>query len=137
MNLSLSHCFILVSDSDEALAFYRDVLGLELKGDVNSEAGRWITLVAPAHPELEIVLTEPHSGRSAEDGDALLRILTKGSLNNVMFRADDLDAVFEKVAASGAEVLQEPTDQFWGVRDAAFRDPSGNMIRISQAPAGP
>jgi catechol 2,3-dioxygenase-like lactoylglutathione lyase family enzyme len=133
MTLSLSHSFILVSDPDAALAFYRDVLGLELRNDVASEAGRWITLVAPDHPELEIVLTEPHSGRPGEDGDALLRILTKGLLNQVLFRSQDLDATFEKVASSGAEVLSEPTDQPWGVRDAAFRDPSGNTVRISQA----
>jgi uncharacterized glyoxalase superfamily protein PhnB len=100
---------------------------------VASEAGRWITLVAPSQPDLEIVLTDPHAGRSGEDGDALLRILTKGSLNNVLFRADNLDETFDQVARSGAEVLQEPTDQPWGVRDAAFRDPAGNTIRISQA----
>ena len=133
MTLSLSHSFILVSDPDAALAFYRDVLGLELRNDVASEAGRWITLVSPSQPDLEIVLTEPHSGRAGEDGDALLRILVKGSLNQVLFRADDLAATFEKVASSGAEVLQEPMDQPWGVRDAAFRDPAGNTIRISQA----
>ena len=133
MTLSLSHSFIIVSDPDAALAFYRDVLGLELRNDVASEAGRWITLVAPSQPDLEIVLTDPHAGRTGEDGDALLRILTKGSLNNVLFRADNLDATFDQVARSGAEVLQEPTDQPWGVRDAAFRDPAGNTIRISQA----
>ena len=133
MTLSLSHSFILVSDPDAALAFYRDVLGLELRNDVASEAGRWITLVSPSQPDLEIVLTEPHSGRAHEDGDALLRILAKGSLNQVLFRADDLAATFDTVASSGAEVLQEPMDQPWGVRDAAFRDPAGNTIRISQA----
>ena len=133
MTLSLSHSFVIVSDPDAALAFYRDVLGLELRNDVASEAGRWITLVAPSQPDLEIVLTEPHDGRPGEDGDALLRMLTKGSLNQVLFRADDLDATFDQVARSGAEVLQEPTDQPWGVRDAAFRDPAGNTIRISQA----
>jgi len=133
MTVSLSHSFILVSDPDAALTFYRDVLGLELRNDVSSEAGRWITLFAPDHPELEIVLTDPHAGRPGEDGDALLRLLTKGSLNQVLFRAENLNAIFDKVASSGAEVLQEPADRPWGVRDAAFRDPSGNTIRISQA----
>jgi catechol 2,3-dioxygenase-like lactoylglutathione lyase family enzyme len=133
MTLSLSHSFILVNDPDAALAFYRDVLGLELRNDVASEAGRWITLVSPSQPDLEIVLTEPHAGRADEDGDALLRILAKGSLNQVLFRSDDLAATFDTVARSGAEVLQEPMDQPWGVRDAAFRDPAGNTIRISQA----
>ena len=72
------------------------------------------------------MLVEPHAGRPSEDGDALLALLTKGSLNAVLFRTTDLDATFEKVRASGAEVLQEPMDQPWGARDCAFRDPSGN-----------
>ncbi len=92
-----------------------------------------MTLSPPAQPDIEIVLTDPGAGRPA-DGDTILALVTKGSLNGVLFRTDDLDATFEKVRASGAEVLQEPADQFWGVRDCAFRDPSGNMIRISQAP---
>jgi catechol 2,3-dioxygenase-like lactoylglutathione lyase family enzyme len=133
MNLSLSHCFIIVHDPEEAIAFYRDALGLELRTDIASEAGRYVTLSPPAQPEIEIVLTEPAAGRPA-DGDTILGLVTKGSLHGVLFRTDDLDATFEKVRASGAEVLQEPADQFWGVRDCAFRDPSGNMIRISQAP---
>jgi catechol 2,3-dioxygenase-like lactoylglutathione lyase family enzyme len=135
MNLSLSHCFVIVHDPDEAIAFYRDALGLELRSDVASEGGRWVTLSPPSQPEIEIVLTEPGAGRP-KDGDAILGLVTKGSLHGVLFRSDDLDSTFEKVRAAGAEVLQEPTDQFWGVRDCAFRDPSGNMIRISQAPTG-
>lgn len=133
MELSLSHCFITVHDPEEALAFYRDTLGFEVRTDVSNEGFRWVTLASPAQPEVEIVLSEPHAGRPTGDGDALLKLLTKGSLNGVLFRTDDLDATFEKVRASGAEVLQEPIDQPWGPRDCAFRDPSGNMIRISQA----
>ena len=133
MDLSLSTCFIIVHDPDEALGFYRDALGLELRNDVKTEAGRWVTLSSPTQPQIEIILTDPGAGRPA-DADAILALVTKGSLHGVLFRTDDLDATFEKVRASGAEVLQEPADQFWGVRDCAFRDPSGNMIRISQAP---
>ena len=81
------------------------------------------------------MISEPHAGRSQADGDALQELLTKGVLPMVIFQVDDLDGVFEKVRASGAEVLQEPMDQPWGPRDCAFRDPSGNMVRISQAPA--
>jgi uncharacterized glyoxalase superfamily protein PhnB len=81
------------------------------------------------------VLSEPHAGRSPADGDALQELLTKGVLPMLVFRSDDLDATFERVRASGAEVLQEPIDQPWGPRDCAFRDPSGNTVRISQAPA--
>jgi uncharacterized glyoxalase superfamily protein PhnB len=81
-------------------------------------------------PGLEIVISEPHAGRSQADGDALQELLTKGVLPMVVFRVDDLDAAFEKVRASGAEVLQEPMEQSWGPRDCAFRDPSGNLVRI-------
>jgi uncharacterized glyoxalase superfamily protein PhnB len=79
------------------------------------------------------VLSQPHAGRSQEDGDALAALLAKGELRSVQFRSDDLDATFEKVAdAPGAEVLQEPASQPWGVRDAAVRDPAGNLVRIEQ-----
>ena len=135
MAITLANTFITVHDPDLALAFYRDVLGLELRNDVSADGFRWLTLSPPSQPDIEIVLIEPHAGHSQEDGDALLRLLTKGALSGVIFRTDDLDATFEKVRASGAEVMQEPLDQFWGARDCAFRDPSGNMVRIAQAPA--
>ncbi|WP_405600816.1 VOC family protein [Streptomyces sp. NBC_01410] len=133
MTISLQYCHITVNDTDESLAFYRDALGLELRNDVASGGFHWVTLGSASQPDLEIVLSEPHAGRSQADGDALQELLTKGVLPMVVFRADDLDATFEKVRASGAEVLQEPVDQPWGPRDCAFRDPSGNMVRISQA----
>ncbi|MDI5962554.1 VOC family protein [Streptomyces sp. SL13] len=136
MNISVSHFFITVHDPDEALAFYRDALGLRVVNDVANEGFRWVTLGSPQQPDVEIVLSQPHGGRPAADGDALLELLTKGSLPGVLFRTDDVDAFFESVRAKGAEVLQEPTDQPWGVRDCAFRDPSGNLIRIAQAPRG-
>ncbi|GHB80053.1 lyase [Streptomyces cirratus] len=135
MNISLQYCHITVNDVDEALGFYRDALGLEVRNDVASGDHRWVTLGSPAQPGLEIVISEPHAGRSQADGDALQELLTKGVLPMVVFRTDDLDSTFEKVRASGAEVLQEPIDQPWGPRDCAFRDPSGNLVRINQAPA--
>ena len=119
---------------DSSLAFYRDALGLEVRNDVGSGGFRWVTLGFADQPGVEIVLSEPHAGRSQADGDALQELLTKGVLPMIMFRTDDLQATFEKLEASGAEVLQEPMDQPWGPRDCAFRDPSGNMVRISQAP---
>lgn len=134
MNISLQYCNITVNDTEKALAFYRDALGLELRNDVASGGFHWITLGSAAQPGLEIVLSEPHAGRSQEDGDMMQELLTKGVLPMLVFRADDLDATFEKVRASGAEVMQEPIDQPWGPRDCAFRDPSGNMVRIAQAP---
>ena len=135
MTIELQYCHVTVNNVDEALGFYRDALGLEVQNDVGSGGFRWVTLGSPDQPGLGIVLSEPHAGRSQADGDALQELLTKGVLPMIMFRVDDLDAVFEKVRASGAEVLQEPMDQPWGPRDSAFRDPSGNMVRISQAPA--
>jgi catechol 2,3-dioxygenase-like lactoylglutathione lyase family enzyme len=136
MAIGLQYCHITVNDPDESLGFYRDALGLELRNDVASGGFRWVTLGIPDQPGLEIVISEPHAGRSQADGDALQQLLTKGVLPNIVFRVDDLDETFERVRASGAEVLQEPMDQPWGPRDCAFRDPSGNMVRISQAPAG-
>jgi catechol 2,3-dioxygenase-like lactoylglutathione lyase family enzyme len=134
MAITLANTFLTVHDPDLALAFYRDVLGLELRNDVAADGFRWLTLSPPTQPDVEIVLVEPHAGHSQEDGDALLRLLTKGALSGLIFRTDDLDGTFEKVRASGAEVMQEPLEQFWGARDCAFRDPSGNMVRIAQAP---
>ncbi|MET8330336.1 VOC family protein [Streptomyces sp. NPDC005181] len=133
MDIALQYCNITVNDLDDSLAFYRDALGLEVRNDVASGGFRWVTLGSATQPGLEIVVSEPHAGRSQADGDALQALLTKGVLPMLVFRTDDLDATFEKVRASGAEVLQEPIDQAWGPRDCAFRDPSGNMVRISQA----
>lgn len=133
MDLSLSHCHITVTDPDAALAFYRDALGLELRTEVDQGGFRWLTLSPPSQPDVEIVLSEARAGRPPADGEALEALVTKGSMMAAIFRAADLDAVFEKVRATGAEVMQEPTDQPWGVRDCAFRDPAGNMVRINQA----
>ena len=134
MTISLQYCHITVNDLDSSLAFYRDALGLEVRNDVASDGFRWVTLGSASQPDLELVLSEPHAGRSQADGDALQVLLTKGVLPMSVFRTDDVDAAFERVRAFGAEVLQEPIDQSWGPRDCAFRDPSGNMVRISQAP---
>jgi catechol 2,3-dioxygenase-like lactoylglutathione lyase family enzyme len=134
MELSLSTCFVQVHDPDLALVFYRDVLGLELRNDVANEDFRWITVGAAAQPDVAIVLTNYVCGTPA-DGDAMAALLAKGALHGVNFRTDDLFATFEKVRASGADIVQEPTEQPWGTRDCAVRDPSGNLVRIDQAPA--
>jgi catechol 2,3-dioxygenase-like lactoylglutathione lyase family enzyme len=135
MTIALQYSHITVNDVDESLAFYRDALGLEVRNDVASGGFRWVTLGAGDAGSTEIVLSTPHAGRSRADGDALQELLTKGVLANIVFRSDDVDAAFETARAFGAEVLQEPIDQPWGPRDCAFRDPSGNMVRISQASA--
>jgi catechol 2,3-dioxygenase-like lactoylglutathione lyase family enzyme len=134
MTISLQYCHITVNDVDESLAFYRDALGLRVRNDVASGGFRWVTLGGDSEGGPEYVLSEPHAGRSQADGDSLQELLTKGVLPMIVFRTDDLDATFETLRASGAEVLQEPKDQPWGPRDAAFRDPSGNLVRINQAP---
>ena len=134
MNLTLSTCFVLVDDPDRALAFYRDILGLELRNDVARGDFRWITVGAASQPGVAIVLTNYLNGSPA-DGDALAALLAKGALNGVHFHTDDLDATFETLRASGAEIVQEPTDQPWGTRDCAVRDPSGSLVRIDQPPA--
>jgi len=132
MNISLQYSQITVNDLDESLAFYRDALGLDVRNDVGSDGQRWVTLGSASQPDLELVLSEPHAGRSKDDGDALQVLLTKGVLPVIVFRTDDVDATFEHLRAAGAEVLQEPIDQPWGPRDCAFRDPSGNHVRFNQ-----
>ncbi len=134
MTIALQYTNITVNDVDESIAFYGDALGLEVQE--RRDVGR----VPLGHARqrraagLGIVLSVPHAGRSQADGDTLQELLTKGVLPIPGLRSDDVDAMFETVRSSGAEVLQEPIDQGWGPRDCAFRDPSGNMVRISQAP---
>ncbi|MEU9145465.1 VOC family protein [Streptomyces sp. NPDC048349] len=134
MDITLSQCFIAVDDHDKALAFYRDALGLEVRGDVGYEGMRWVTVGSPAQPDVAIVLEPPLAdpNASAADRTAMAALLAKGLLRGVIFSTDDCDATFEQVRAAGGEVLQEPIDQHYGVRDCAFRDPSGNMVRFAQ-----
>ena len=131
MELSLSQCFVLVHDPEAALRFYRDTLGLELRNDVARDDFRWITVGAPSQPGVNIVITNYLNGSPA-DSDALAALVAKGALNGVHFRSDDLDEAFAKVRDAGAEIVQEPTEQFWGSKDFAVRDPSGNLVRIDQ-----
>jgi predicted enzyme related to lactoylglutathione lyase len=134
MDLTVSHCFIAVDDHDKALAFYRDVLGLEVRNDVSFEGMRWLSVGSPAQPDLDIVLETATASPNASpaDKEAITELLAKGMLRAVLFATEDCDATFERISASGAEVLQEPIDQPYGVRDCAFRDPAGNMLRFSQ-----
>ena len=129
MDLKLSTCFVLVNDPDAALTFYRDVLGLELRNDVARDGSRWITVGSTAQPDVAIVLTNYVAGSPA-DLDTVAALVAKGALYSCHFHSDDLDATFEKSRAAGAEIVQEPTEQPWGVRDGAVRDPSGNLVRI-------
>ncbi|BDI24137.1 VOC family protein [Herbiconiux sp. L3-i23] len=137
MDITLSQSFIATSDFDQALAFYRDALGLEVRNDVGFEGMRWVTLGSPAQPDVSIVLEPPLADPTASDADkqTMAEMLAKGLLRGAIFTAADVDAAFEQVRAAGGEVLQEPVDQPYGMRDCAFRDPSGNMLRITQSRA--
>lgn len=134
MNLKLSTCFVQVNNPDDALAFYRDALGLELRHDVPREGFRWITVGTPAQPEISIVLTNYVDG-GPDDNDTVAALLAKGAMNGVHFQTDDLEAVFARLREHGAEIVEEPKEQPWGALDGAVRDPSGNQVRIEQAPA--
>lgn len=135
MDINLHQCFLAVDDHEAALGFYRDALGFKVRKDVDFGGMRWVTLGSPAQPDVEIVLEPPLADPNATDEDrkAVTELLAKGLLRGVNLRTADVDAAFEKVRATGADVLQEPVDQPYGVRDCAFRDPAGNMIRIAQA----
>jgi len=134
MDLKLSHCVLPVDDHDKALHFYRDVLGLEVRNDVSFEGMRWVTVGPAAQPEVEIVLEPPGANPNASPADrqVITELMAKGLMGRLVFITDDCDATFERIQASGAEVVQEPIDQPYGVRDCAFRDPSGNMLRFNQ-----
>jgi catechol 2,3-dioxygenase-like lactoylglutathione lyase family enzyme len=134
MSISISGVHVLVDDPDQAVPFYRDALGLAVQSEVARDGYRWVVLAAPDQPDVQVVLSQPHAGRSQEDGDTLAALLAKGELPMVQLRSADLDRTFERLAnAPGAEILQEPIDQPWGARDMAVRDPAGNLIRIQQA----
>ncbi|MFC7309514.1 VOC family protein [Streptomyces monticola] len=134
MDLTLSQCFIAVDDHDKALAFYRDVLGLEVRNDVGYEGMRWVTVGSPSQPGVNIVLEPPLADPDASPADkqAMAELMAKGLLRGVIFSTDDCDATFKRISEAGGEVLQEPMDQFYGVRDCAFRDPAGNLLRFTQ-----
>jgi predicted enzyme related to lactoylglutathione lyase len=137
MDINVSSCFIPVDDHDKAIAFYRDVLGLEVRNDVAYEGMRWVTVGSSTQPDLNIVLEPPVAdpGASSADKEAAAELLAKGLLRGVIFTTNDVDATFESIRAAGGEVLQEPMDMPYGVRDCAFRDPAGNMLRFGQ-PSG-
>jgi len=134
MDIKLATCFIAVDDFEKAIDFYRDVLGLEVRLDVGFEGMRWVTVGSPAQPDVAIVLEPPLAdpNASAADQEAMAQLLAKGLLRGVIFSTEDVDATFERIRAAGAEVVQEPIDQPYGVRDCAFRDPAGNLLRFNQ-----
>ena len=134
MDITIHYAFLPHTDADAALAFYRDTLGFEVRNDVGYQGLRWITVGPPNQPGTSIVLHPPATDPGITDDErrTILELIAKGSYTALTLGTPDLDEVFGKLEASGAEVLQEPTDQPYGVRDCAFRDPSGNLLRINQ-----
>lgn len=134
MTVSLSHTFLMVLDYDEALAFYRDLVGLEVVNDVMLDEYRFLTLGAPGQKGVEIGLMIPGSfpHTTPADRQATADLVAKGLMPGLIFTIDDCDKTFEKLKDAGADVLQEPIDQPYGVRDCAFRDPAGNSVRFSE-----
>jgi catechol 2,3-dioxygenase-like lactoylglutathione lyase family enzyme len=135
MDITIHSSFLPHSDPDASLAFYRDTLGFEVRNDVGYQGMRWITVGPAGQPDTSIVLHPPAvPGITDDERRTILELMAKGSYFGVNLATADLDGVFEKLEASDAEVVQEPTEQPYGVRDCAFRDPAGNMIRIQERP---
>ncbi|MEU8110517.1 VOC family protein [Nonomuraea muscovyensis] len=134
LNLKLSSCTLAVHDVDEALGFYLDVLGFEVRDDVEFEGMRWVSVGPPSQPDVQIFLESPGAdpGVSPADRQAIEDLLATGLLGRLSFVTDNCHATFEHLEAAGAEVMQEPINQPDGVRDCAFLDPSGNMLRFTQ-----
>ncbi|MBD1542655.1 VOC family protein [Arthrobacter sp. IA7] len=134
MNLTIHWTFLPHNDADASLAFYRDTLGFELRNDVGYGGMRWLTIGPPDQPGTSIVLEPPAAdpGITEDERRIITEMMAKGTYARLVLGTPDLDGTFEKVQASGAEVVQEPTQQPYGVRDCAFRDPAGNLIRINE-----
>ncbi|MEU9190890.1 VOC family protein [Streptomyces sp. NPDC048484] len=137
MDLKIAQCFISVDDHDRALAFYCDVLGLEVRNDVGFEGMRWVTVGPPLQPDVEIVLEPPLADPNAPAADrqTVAELMAKGHLRGVIFTTENCDATYERLLAADADILQEPMDQPYGVRDCAVRDPAGNLLRFTQRKA--
>ncbi|MFF5259846.1 VOC family protein [Actinomadura viridis] len=134
MNITIHSTFLPHNDPDASLAFYRDILDFEVRNDVGYGGARWITVGPKGQPGTSIVLYPPGMDPGVTDDErrTIAEMMAKGTYGHLILAAADLDAVFDQVQAAGAEVVQEPTEQPYGVRDCAFRDPSGNLIRINQ-----
>jgi len=135
MDISIQHSFLPQTDPEASLAFYRDVLGFEILNDVGYGEMRWITVAPKGSTGPSIVLAPPAADPGITDDEkrVVAEMMAKGTYSTIVLRTDDLDATFEQIQATGAEVIQEPIDQPYGVRDCAFRDPAGNHVRINQA----
>ncbi|MCQ1994074.1 VOC family protein [Arthrobacter sp. zg-Y1171] len=134
MGISINAVFLPQTDPDASLAFYRDVLGFEVRNDVGYGDMRWITVGPPDQPGTSIVLEPPAADPGITDAErrTIEEMMAKGTYAGMMLATADLDAAFERAVAGGAEVVQEPMEQDWGARDCALRDPAGNQLRIQE-----
>ncbi|HEY2479082.1 MAG TPA: VOC family protein [Solirubrobacterales bacterium] len=134
MDLNIHAAFLPQDDPDKALAFYRDTLGFEVRNDVGYNGMRWLTVGPADQPGTSIVLYPPEAepGLTDEERRTVAEMMAKGSYARITFASPDLDGDFEKLQAADVDVVEEPTDQPYGVRDCAIRDPAGNLIRINQ-----
>jgi uncharacterized glyoxalase superfamily protein PhnB len=134
MNITIYQAMLPQNDPEAALDFYRDTLGFELRNDVGYEGMRWLTMGPPNQPGTSVVLYPPGADPGVTDDEkrTITEMMAKGTFAMLNLATDDLDGTFERLQASGAEIMQEPTDQPYGVRDCAVRDPAGNMIRINE-----
>src|SRR5215207_9587108 len=134
MDITVHASFLPHDDPEASLAFYRDALGFEVRQDVGQGTMRWITVGPPDQPDTSILLAPPAADPGITDDErrTITEMMAKGTYGWILLASKDLDATFDRVQATDAEVVQEPTDQPYGVRDCAFRDPAGNLIRIKQ-----
>ncbi|WP_076264055.1 VOC family protein [Intrasporangium flavum] len=134
MDLSIHSSFLPQDDPDAAIAFYRDALGFEVRMDVGHAGMRWITVGPPGQPGTSVVLYPPEAtpGLTDDERRTIGDMMAKGTYGSLLLATPDLDETFTRIEATGAEVVQEPTDQPYGVRDSAFRDPAGNLVRIQE-----
>ena len=134
MDITIHASFLPHDDPDASLAFYRDALGFEVRNDVGQGTMRWITVGPADQPGTSIVLHPPDAERGLTDDErrTIAEMMAKGTYGWILLATKDLDGTFEKVQAGDAEVVQEPTEQPYGVRDCSFRDPAGNLIRIQE-----
>jgi len=132
--LTIHYAFLPHTDADAALAFYRDTLGFEVRNDVGYENMRWITVGPVGQPGTSTVLHPPAAdpGITDQERRTILELIAKGAYTAITLATDDLNGLFARLEAAGADVVQEPIDQDYGVRDCAFRDPTGNLTRINQ-----
>jgi uncharacterized glyoxalase superfamily protein PhnB len=133
MDITIHASFLPHEDPEASLAFYRDTIGFEVRGDVGYGGMRWITVGPTGQPGTSIVLHPPAADPGITDDErrTIAEMMAKGTYAGILLASDDLDAAFERLQAS-AEIVQEPTEQPYGVRDCAFRDPAGNMVRIQE-----